>query len=140
VKVYLNALGVINPRGKSRRQVAGSLFEGSRAGLVLRHDLLSERAVRVGEVPWQLAEVPSRLAHLDCRNIRLALTALREIEDDIKRAAVGVGPHRVAVLMGTSTSGIAEGETALARRIAEGAWPAGFLYRRQELGNLASFV
>ena len=108
MKVYLNALGVINPLGKSRREVATSLFEGSRAGLVLRHDLLSERAVRVGEVPWQLAEVPSRLAHLDCRNNRLALTALREIEDDIKRAAGRVGPHRVAVLMGTSTSGIAD--------------------------------
>ena len=90
MKVYLNALGVINPLGKSRRQVAGSLFEGSRAGLVLRHDLLSERAVRVGEVPWQLAEVPSRLAHLDCRNNRLALTALLAKTLDVPKKAVAI--------------------------------------------------
>ncbi|MFZ0890403.1 MAG: beta-ketoacyl-[acyl-carrier-protein] synthase family protein [Candidatus Binataceae bacterium] len=140
MKVHLNALGVINPLGKGKREVAKRLFEGSRAGLVLRHDLLSERAVRVGEVPWQLAEVPARQAHLDCRNNRLALTALQEIEDDIRTVAGRVGPHRIAVLMGTSTSGIAEGEAAVAQRIAEGAWPAGFRYRRQELGNLASFV
>jgi 3-oxoacyl-[acyl-carrier-protein] synthase-1 len=42
--------------------------------------------------------------------------------------------------MGTSTSGIAEGEAAVARRMAEGVWPPGFQYSRQEIGNLGAFV
>jgi 3-oxoacyl-[acyl-carrier-protein] synthase I len=140
MKFHLNALGVINPLGRGKREVARGLFTGSRAGLVMRDDLLSDRAVRVGVVSGQLPAVPERLAHFDCRNNRLALAALGEIEDDIKSMADRVGKSRVAVVMGTSTSGIAEGESALAERIAKGAWPNGFRYTRQEIGNLASFV
>jgi 3-oxoacyl-[acyl-carrier-protein] synthase-1 len=84
--------------------------------------------------------VPQRLAHLDSRNNQLALAALQEIEDDVKTIISRVGRRRVAVVMGTSTSGIAEGENALARRIADGAWPKDFRYTRQEIGSLGRFV
>jgi 3-oxoacyl-[acyl-carrier-protein] synthase-1 len=140
MKLYLNALGVINPLGRGKLQVARGLFSGSRAGLVHRSDLLPDRSVRVGVVGETLPQVPARLAHLDCRNNRLALAALNEIENDVRAIAAQVQPHRMAVVMGTSTSGIAEGEVALAQRIATGAWPEGFRSSRQEIGNLASFV
>ena len=140
MKLHLNALGVINPLGRGKAQVARSLFNGSRGGLVHRGDLLPDRSVRVGEVPGSLPEVPARLAHFDCRNNRLAAAALSEIESDIKRIAERVGPRRVAVVMGTSTSGIADGEVAHAERVANGAWPQGFQYSCQEIGNLAGFV
>ncbi|MHB8381504.1 MAG: beta-ketoacyl-[acyl-carrier-protein] synthase family protein [Candidatus Binataceae bacterium] len=140
MKLHLNALGVINPLGHGKRAVARNLFSGSRAGLVCRADLLSDRSVRAGVVNDSLTELPSRLAHLDCRNNRLAAAALNEIETDIRNIAERVGPHRVAVVMGTSTSGIADGEMALAHRLANGAWPKGFRYSRQEMGNLAGFV
>ena len=48
------------------------------------------------------------------------------------------GAARIGVVMGTSTSGMAEGEAALAARLDDGAWPAGYGYSRQELGNLAT--
>jgi 3-oxoacyl-[acyl-carrier-protein] synthase-1 len=140
MNVYLNALGVVNPLGRGKREVAHNLFNGSRAGLIQRGDLISSRPVRVGAVTGQLPEVPLRLAYLDCRNNRLALAALHEIEDEIKTIADRVGAHRIAVVMGTSTSGIAEGEAAVAQRMAEGTWPPGFRYSRQEIGNLAGFV
>ena len=117
----------------------GSSLARARA-LVMRDDLLPDRAVRVGVVSGQLPAVPERLAHFDCRNNRLALAALGEIEDDIKSRLTGSAQSRMAVVMGTSTSGIAEGEAALAERIAKGAWPNGFRYSQQEVGNLASFV
>jgi 3-oxoacyl-[acyl-carrier-protein] synthase I len=140
MKFHLNALGIVNPLGRGKREVARGLFNGSRAGLVMRDDLLPDRAVRVGVVSGQLPAVPERLSHFDCRNNRLALAALSEIEDDVKSMADKVGKSRVAVVMGTSTSGIADGEAALAERIAKGRWPNGFRYTRQEVGNLASFV
>lgn len=140
MKLHLNALGVINPLGRGKREVARNLFAGSRAGLAHRDDLLPDRSVRVGMVNALLPELPKRLARYDCRNNRLAAAALVEIEDDIRKFAERVGPHRVAVVMGTSTSGIADGETALAYRLANGIWPRGFRYSRQEMGNLAGFV
>jgi 3-oxoacyl-[acyl-carrier-protein] synthase-1 len=140
MKLHLSALGVINPLGRGKREVARNLFAGSREGLVRRCDLISDRAVRVGVVRSDLPEVPQRLAHLDSRNNQLALAALQEIEDDVKTIISRVGRRRVAVVMGTSTSGIAEGENALARRIADGAWPKDFRYTRQEIGSLGRFV
>jgi 3-oxoacyl-[acyl-carrier-protein] synthase-1 len=140
MKLHLNALGIVNPLGRGKREVAGTLFSGSRSGLVHRADLLAERSVRVGLVAAELPQVPKHLAHFDCRNNQLALAALNEIEDEIAKIAERFGPHRVAVIMGTSTSGIAEGEAALDQRVASGKWPAEFRSSRQEIGNLAAFV
>jgi 3-oxoacyl-[acyl-carrier-protein] synthase I len=140
MKVYLNALGLITPLGREKDEVARNLFKGSRAGLIERNDLLPQRPVRVGVAPWTLPELPNHLAHLDCRNNRLALAALNQIAASIENMIGRVGSHRVAVVMGTSTSGIAEGEQALASRLATGAWPSGFRYSKQEVGNLATFV
>ncbi|HEX7968816.1 MAG TPA: beta-ketoacyl synthase N-terminal-like domain-containing protein, partial [Stellaceae bacterium] len=138
--LYLNALGIANPLGRGKREVADNLFAGSRAGLVERPDLIPERAVRVGAVAGSLPSVPDRLAHFDCRNNRLALAAVEEIEPAVMAAVRRYGAERIAVVMGTSTSGLAEGEAALQVRLASGAWPPHFRYSQQELGNLAAFV
>ncbi|MGA2411584.1 MAG: beta-ketoacyl-ACP synthase, partial [Candidatus Binataceae bacterium] len=140
MKIYLNTLGLITPLGCGQAEVARNLFMGSRDGLIERTDLLSDRGVRAGTVPWTLPELPHRLTHLDCRNNRLALAALRQIEDAVKAMAGQYGDHRIAVVMGTSTAGIADGEQALASRLANGAWPSGYRYSRQEMGNLAAFT
>lgn len=70
--------------------------------------------------------VTERLAVYDCRNNRLAQAALES--DGFAERVVGAreryGPERVAVLMGTSTSGMYELELAYRRRDAEtGALP-----------------
>ena len=140
MKIHLNALGIVNPLGRGKREVARALVNGSRDGLLLCADLLPDRPVRVGVVPGTLPQVPKRLARFDCRNNQLALAALNEIEEDVARIAERIGSHRVAVVMGTSTSGIAEGEAALAQRVATGKWPEEFRSSRQEIGNLAAFV
>jgi len=140
MKVFLNALGLITPLGRDKGEVASHLFKGSRDSLIRRTDLLPHRAVHVGAVPWNLPQPPDQLADFACRNNQLALAALRQIERDIDITADRVGAGRVAVVMGTSTSGIAEGEQALASRLTRGSWPAGYRYSRQEIGNLAAFT
>jgi 3-oxoacyl-[acyl-carrier-protein] synthase-1 len=87
-----------------------------------------------------LPELPARLKHLNCRNNRLALAAINEIERDIRAAAERLGPNRIAVVMGTSTSGIADAESAITHRLKKGLWPEDFHFRAQELGSLARFV
>jgi 3-oxoacyl-[acyl-carrier-protein] synthase-1 len=83
----------------------------------------------VGRVPG-LEEVvlPEALARYDCRNHRLAELGLRQdgFEAAVAEAAGRFGAHRVAVVLGTSTSGIAETEAAYARRDADGVLPADF--------------
>ena len=83
----------------------------------------------IGRVPG-LEEIvlPESLSRYTCRNNRLAELALRTdgFAEAVALAADRYGAHRVAVVLGTSTSGIAETEEAYARRGADGALPAGF--------------
>jgi 3-oxoacyl-[acyl-carrier-protein] synthase-1 len=139
MKLFLNALGVVTPLGRDKVEVACNLFAGSRSGLVRRDDLIPGRTVHVGTVTCELPSVPERLRHFDCRNNRLALMAGMEMAADIAAAKSRYGAERIAVIMGTSTSGMAEAESALKARLAGQSWPS-HLYTRQELGNLGAFV
>src|SRR5579883_1342673 len=137
---YLNALGIVNPLGLGKEEVARNLFAGSQDGLVMRNGLLPDRALRVGSVAAALPKIPPRQSDHDCRNNRLALAALEEIRPEIAAAACRYGADRIAVIMGTSTSGLAEGEAAWAAFRREGVWPPHYRYSQQELGNTAAFV
>jgi 3-oxoacyl-[acyl-carrier-protein] synthase-1 len=92
----------------------------------------------------EAVSLPEQLARFDCRNNRLAQLAL---EQDGFRAAVAAarekhGARRIAVILGTSTSGIQETEHAYRRRDpASGALPADFDFSAtQSMNSVAEFV
>ena len=75
--------------------------------------------------------LPEPLRAFDCRNNRLAWLGLQAdgFASRVRAAAYRYGPHRVAVFVGTSTSGILQTELAYRRRDpATGALPAELLY------------
>jgi len=87
--------------------------------------------------------LPSALARYDCRNNRLAALALRTdgFDEQVRRAVARHGPQRVAVLLGTSTSGILQTEIAYRERGSEGALPAWLHYpETHDTASLARFV
>ncbi len=140
VSLGLTALGLVTPLGNGKSAVANALLAGDRRGIATRHDLMPDRAIHVGEAPDPLPQMPTALAAFDCRNNRLMLAALMEISDEIREMAGRVGRHRIAVVLGTSTSGIAETEGALVRRQKSGTWPQNFSYSQHEAGGLAEFA
>jgi 3-oxoacyl-[acyl-carrier-protein] synthase I len=86
----------------------------------------------VGEVAG-LDDLPvcERLAEFDCRNNRLAELALEQdgFAARIAQAREKYGPRRIAVILGTSTSGILETERAYRQRDPQtGALPAGYRF------------
>ncbi|WP_458094982.1 beta-ketoacyl-ACP synthase [Roseomonas sp. WA12] len=72
--------------------------------------------------------LPEGLGRYDCRNHRLAELGLRQdgFVEAVAEAAARYGAARVGVVLGTSTSGIAETEAAYAARDGDGVLPAGF--------------
>ncbi len=88
----------------------------------------------------------AELMPFDCRNNRLALLGLRQdgFEEAARAAARRYGAGRIAVILGTSTSGINETEHAYRDRDQDsGALPASFLTRYRYTHNtfsLAHFV
>src|SRR5690606_6101894 len=68
------------------------------------------------------------------------LAAIAQIDTAVQAAIARHGADRIGVVIGSSTSGIAEGEAALAGFLASGDWPAGYHYRQQEIGTPSEFV
>jgi 3-oxoacyl-[acyl-carrier-protein] synthase-1 len=139
MRLYLNDCGVICPLGANRASVVQGIAQGRRR-FVEREALIPGRSVLVGAVTTDLPPVPPEVADLDCRNNRLMLAALAQIATTVTAATARYGRSRVAVVLGTSTAGIAEGEAALAARRRDGHWPAGFHYRQQEPGGMSAFA
>ena len=84
-----------------------------------------------------------RSLRFDCRNHRLANAALEAdgFDEAVSRARARYGADRVAVLVGTSTSGILTTETAYRERQADGVLPPWFDYRHaHNYGALPEFV
>ena len=87
--------------------------------------------------------VVARLRDFDCRNNRLAMLGLAadNFESAIAAARERYGAHRIAVIVGTSTSGILETELAYRQRDAAGRLPENFNYRTtHENYSVADFV
>jgi len=91
-------------------------------------------------VETELPKVPPRFAAYDCRNNRILLAALGQIEASVRQAIGRYGPARVGLVLGTSTSGIAEGERAVAALRSTGRMPPDYHYKQQELGGAAEFL
>jgi 3-oxoacyl-[acyl-carrier-protein] synthase-1 len=134
-------MGVVSPLGAGKARVLANLLDGVSTGMEPYGDLLTGRGTTVGRVRAELPALRGgELAELDCRNNRLLAAALDEIGSAVRELREAVGPHRVAVVLGTSTSGIAEGEQAAVALAREGRMPSRYHYRQQEMGTAAEFA
>lgn len=104
------------------------------------HILNTDTSTVVGRIDTPLTTLPDHLVEFDSRNNQLALSAMLQIEDKVRQAVSDFGPSRVAVIIGTSTSGIADGEKAYNEMLDNGHFPEHYHYRKQELGNTSDFV
>lgn len=140
MRLFLQDCGVICPLGRGKAAVAEALFAGRPDALRRADGLIPGRTVFVGAVDGALSAPPAAAAALDCRNNRMMFAALSEIAPAVAAAVARHGRDRIAVVLGSSTSGIAEGEAALAAHRRSGRWTAGYHYRQQEPGSPADFA
>lgn len=134
---YVQEVGVVSALGSGVEETRRRLLAGDRSGMVLEEGWLPSGSARVGKVTSSLPDWPARLAEFDCRNNRLFAAALEQIRPACDAAFDRHGPARVGVVLGTSTSGIASGETAVEYRLRHGVFPPHFRYAQQEIGTLA---
>ena len=102
-----------------------------------REDLIAGRTVWVGASDQALLQaVPASLSSADSRNLRFTLTALTHIETEIRAYTAQFPKQRLAVIIGTSTSGIADNEPTLKAQFQQPA-PQSVQHQKQEMGSLA---
>lgn len=140
---HVTACSVVSSIGVGCEPLAAALQEG-RCGLTPSDFDPTRPGGFAGRVEGiETHSLPAALKRFDCRNHRLADVALGADGFDraVARASERYGPDRVAVLVGTSTSGILSTEQAYRERGADGALPAWFDYRHaHNYGALPDFV
>jgi len=132
---------MICPLGNDLKEIGRRLFRAE-SGIEPAPDFLPGRSLPLGRIDSKLSlpsleefPLPDR-----SRNNQLALAALAQIRPALDDAIERFGAERVAVVIGTSTSGIAEGESALRAFAKSGSLPENFHYGQQELGSPAAVL
>ncbi|MFQ6372006.1 beta-ketoacyl-[acyl-carrier-protein] synthase family protein [Shewanella sp. YIC-542] len=138
--IAINHAGFCTPLGHEPQTILRALLSGDTAAMVRREELLFERPATVGAVSAPLPSLPASLTSFACRNNALLLKAVQPLQQAISAARRTYGAERIGVVLGTSTSGIAKGEQALAYRQQHGQFPDDYHYVQQELGSPALFL
>ena len=138
--VFLNEMGVVCALGDEGDTVARALFDARGPGNAATDDVTPGRPLVLGRVLSPLPSMEDQPVALRGRNNALLRRAFAQIAPAVAAAIERHGAHRVAVVLGTSTSGIGEAEHALHQRALGQPWPQGFHYAQQEMGTPARFV
>lgn len=125
--------------GSGRATVASRALTGL-SGIEATSDFANGASIPLGMVRDVLPSLDAYALELRSRNNQLALIAASQIQEAVATAIGRYGAHRVAIVVGTSTSGIGESEKALRARVQTGELPHDFSLGQQELGSLSAFL
>jgi 3-oxoacyl-[acyl-carrier-protein] synthase-1 len=138
--VVISAVGMLNALGDDLESIRDGLFRGDQSGIRKSDRFIPGVSCYVGGVVSALPECPNGLERLWSRNAALSLAALRQIEPTVRSAIDRFGKDRIGVVMGSSTSGIDEGEEALRVRAERGDLPANYSYSKQIMGSVSEVL
>lgn len=131
---------MISALGSNPHEIRRQYWDTPRHHFTLIADSVPDREVLAAQVQDALPEIPDDLSRFICRNNQLLLKALEPIVSSVQEAITCFGPERVGIVLGTSTSGISDGEKALAHRLKQGSFPVEYRHLLQEIGSLSCFL
>ena len=109
--IYISAVGMVNALGNSADEIAANLTRGVAPGMRSRAGWLQgQQETVLGGVEGELPPIPDHFSAHRSRNNQLLLAALAQIQPTVDDVIARFGRDRVAVIMGTSTSGLDEGD------------------------------
>lgn len=122
--------------GSDAQQIRTQLTTATNT-LTLLPDFLLDQSVWVGRYQGQLLEkITDDLRQENSRNLRFAMTALKRIEQQVIEKSTGLAKQRLAIVMGTSTSGIEDNEASLQAHFNSNTETL-ISHKKQEMGCLA---
>lgn len=138
--IYISAVGMVNALGNSADEIAANLTAGIAPGMHRRTGWLQGLPDAVlGGVEGELPPIPDSMSAHRTRNNQLLLAALAQIQPTVDEAIARVGRERIAVILGTSTSGLDEGDEHV-RLSLKGENSPRWQYPQQELGDPSRFL
>lgn len=138
--VFLNHMALINALGFDQKTVFDKLLRADTSGMQSVRTTIIEHDFLAGKVTEQLPAIPDRLAEQNSRNNQLILHCLTQLAAQLDVMMEKYPKNRIGVVIGTSTSGIAEGEVALQQQLQTTKFPDNFHYPQIEMSSPAQFV
>jgi 3-oxoacyl-[acyl-carrier-protein] synthase I len=135
--VYIHEFSTACALGKDATAVRQRLLSPTPPTIGGEAQLTNGRTVPAGRLGFALA---GQSDDVDSRCNQLSDHCLNSLGPAIERHLEVHGPQRMAVVVGTCTSGVGEGGLALSSFVQTGDWPKGFRYSMQELGDTADHI
>lgn len=130
---YLNNVAAICALGGNINAIESALFQPqSRSPLQLSEHFKPEPALPLGLIEGDFPAIAERADN--SRNSRLLQACLQPLHADIEQLKQKFGSSRIGIIVGSSTSGIHEGEIAEIEYRRSGNYPEQYNYLQQEVG------
>ena len=136
---FLGEPAIVCALGGDLATVRENLFAGRSPGLKMTDAYSPGRPLLLGTATVDAESGGAAIRHRS-RNNRMLAAAVAALWPSLDPVLAALPRHRIAVVLGTSTSGMAETERAIAAHAAGGVLPAGFHLGQQELGSGALFL
>ena len=138
--IYLHQPGILCALGNNCDEVRETLFSARQPALPVSDHYSPGRPLPLGQVSAALPDIRHLPSAQQTRNNALLLAAFAQIAGQYRQLAAGLPTQRIAVIIGSSTSGIAECGDAVRYRQQHGQFPDGFDCGQQELGSPARML
>lgn len=111
--IYINAYSLINALGENKEAIIQNLIH-NQSGLKKYHEtwIQDRPSIYLGKIESELPTIPKSLAKHQSRNNQLLLHCLNQIKEEVQIVKERYDRSKIAIILGTSTSGIHEGEEA----------------------------
>lgn len=135
--VGIQAVASLSALGGNASELRHNLRNPPACTLTARDDLIAQKTVWVGQVKQPLLAVPAALAQYASRNLQLAVTVLDQLQPELEYLKQRYPLSRLGIVIGSSTSGIADNEPLLAEWFTQQRPLTDLVYAKQEMGTTA---
>jgi len=135
--VYLNHLGIVCALGDDPDTIRQRMAVGDPDCLSYTSDFIADRLLLLGLVEKPLPSLAYFPSQEQTRCNQLLVAAMSQILEAFEQLRNGIDPLRIGIVLGTSTSGISEGEQAINTLYHQGCFPKNFNYSQQEMSSPA---
>lgn len=138
--IYINDLTSVSSLGTNELTIVDSLSHTDRCYLTYRDDLLNEhKGSYFGQIKAKLPRLDEYPEHKS-RNSAVLAFLTDSIKDSINELKQKYSKDRIAIILGTSTSGLDETENELKKFMQTGVPSRDFYYKSQEFGDPSMFL
>lgn len=138
--IYINDLTSVSSLGTNELTIVDSLSHTDRCYLTYRDDLLNEhKGSYFGQIKAKLPRLDEYPEHKS-RNSAVLAFLTDSIKNSINELKQKYSKDRIAIILGTSTSGLNETENELKKFMQTGVPSRDFYYKSQEFGDPSMFL